>query len=203
MKSSLVLLAALVPLLSACHGHPRVVVRASLDEGGASGGIGDLPVRLLPYDRDALLDSLRARSRTREPQVPADLVEQMRSLPAEEQAARAKGDTAVARFQAFRHSVLARADSVRAARRAWAEKAFADFDKRAGTAVANSGESEQVDTTDASGRAVFEAKAGHWWVYSRYTLPYSELYWNLPIEVAGDSTVVRLTRANAKEQPSL
>lgn len=202
MKSSLVLLAALASMLAACHGDPKVVVRASLEEG-SSRGIEDLPVRLLPYDRDAIMDSLRARSRAPEPQVPADLLEQMRGLAAQEQAARARGDTAVARFQAYRRGVLARADSVRAARRAWAAKTFATFDERAATALANSGEAEQADTTDATGTASFRAKAGHRWVYARYVLPYSELYWNVPVEITGDSAVVRLTRANAKERPAL
>ncbi|MBV9772878.1 MAG: hypothetical protein JO040_02970 [Gemmatimonadetes bacterium] len=202
MKSSLVLLVALVPTLAACHGDPKVVVRASMEEG-ATAGIEDLPVRLLPYDRDAILDSLRAKSRVPEPQVPADLVQQMQSLPGLEQQARARGDTAVTRFQAFRRVVLARADSMRAARKAWADKTYARFDEKAVAALANSGEPEQADTTDASGTATFRAKEGRRWVYARYTLPYSELYWNVPVEVTGDSTVVRLTRANAKEKPAL
>ena len=61
------------------------------------------------------------------------------------------------------------------------------------------------DTTDASGIADgFEAKAGDYWVTARYELPYTELYWNVPITVVrGDPIQVRLTRENATSRVKL
>jgi hypothetical protein len=41
-------------------------------------------------------------------------------------------------------------------------------------------------------------------VYARYELAYTELYWNVPIEVTGgEPTTVVLTRANADERIKL
>lgn len=186
--------------LAACgDGGPRVAVRADVD--GAP--VADLPVRLLPYDRDELLDSLAEAADDPEPAIPPELLQQLQGLAAEEGAARQRGDTALARFQAVRRAVFARADSLRAARRAWAQEAFAPFDSLAAARAANADREELADTTDASGTVDFGAEPGRWWVYARYTLPYSELYWNFPVQVTGDSTVVRLSRANAKERPFL
>jgi hypothetical protein len=185
--------------LAACSADPQVTVRATLD--GAP--IGDLPVRLLPYDRDELLESLASAADTTEPAIPAELLQQLQGLSAEEQAARARGDTALARFQAVRRSLFARADSVRAARREWAQETYGAFDSVAARRAEAAGRAEAVDTTGAAGTVTFEAEPARWWVYARYTLPYSELYWNVPVEVAGDSTVVELSRANARERPFL
>lgn len=201
MKARLAPLAALLAALTlaACDEGPRVEVSATLD----GGPIPDLPVRLLPYDRDALLDSLAAASRTPEPVVPPELIQQLQGLGEADRAARMLGDTAVARFRAERAAVLARADSLREARRAWADQAFARFDSLAGRRAEAAGREERADTTGAAGTAVFRAEPGRWWVYARYTLPYSELYWNLPVQVSGDSTAVRLSRENASERPFL
>ncbi|HEV2148274.1 MAG TPA: hypothetical protein VGR37_12790 [Longimicrobiaceae bacterium] len=201
MNPRLVPLAALLGslALAACDSDPQVTVRATLD--GAP--VADLPVRLLPYDREELLESLASAARSPEPAIPPELLQQLQGLPAAEREARARGDTALARFQAMRRVLFARADSVRAARREWAQATYAAFDSLAARRAETAGRLEAVDTTDASGTVNFEAKPARWWVYARYTLPHSELYWNLPVEVAGDSTVVELTRANARERPFL
>ncbi|HEV2736631.1 MAG TPA: hypothetical protein VGV85_17415 [Longimicrobiaceae bacterium] len=186
--------------LAACgDGGPRVAVRTDLD--GAP--IADLPVRLLPYDRDEVLDSLAEAAETPEPAIPPELLQQLQGLAAEERVARQRGDTALARFQAMRRAVFARADSLRSARRAWVQDAFEPFDSLAARRAEAADREELADTTDASGTVGFSAEPGRWWVYARYTLPYSELYWNFPVEVTGDSTVVRLSRANARERPFL
>lgn len=201
MNSRLVPLAALLNslALAACEAEPRVGVVATLDDQP----IVDLPVRLLPYDREALLDSLARAAKEPEPALPPDLLQQLQGLAAEERAATQRGDTALARFRVVRRAAYARADSVRAARRAWAEKAFARFDSLAARKAEAADREELVDTTDASGTAAFRAEPGRWWVYARYTLPFSELSWSFPVQVAADSTPVRLSRANAKERPFL
>ena len=201
MNSRLVPLAALLGslALAACDEEPRVGVVATLD----GQPVADLPVRLLPYDREALLDSLARAAREPEPALPPDLLQQLQGLAAEDRAAAQRGDTAMARIRAVRRTAFARADSVRAARRAWAEKAFARFDSLAARRAEAADREELVDTTDVSGAAAFRAEPGRWWVYARYTLPYSELTWSFPVQVAGDSVPVRLSRENAKERPSL
>ena len=63
-----------------------------------------------------------------------------------------------------------------------------------------------VDTTDASGvaRGNLRVAPGQYWVHARYELPYTELYWNVPIDVVrGEPIQVRLTRENAEERISL
>lgn len=202
MKRPVQFVAALVPLLvAACGADPQVVVQASLEASGAP--IADLPVRLLPYDRQAILDSLARASEVPEPVIPQDLIQQLKTLDAQEQQARTRGDTALARVSQLRRSLNARADTVRAVREAWASKAYAGFQKAVEAKLDAAGASEMADTTDASGRVVFKASEGPWWVSSRYTLPYSELNWNVPIQVTTDSTRVPLTRANARERPFL
>jgi hypothetical protein len=58
---------------AACGGGDVVVVVYHQPEGGQPIAIADLPVRALPYDRDAIFDSLGAAYGTPEPQVPEDL----------------------------------------------------------------------------------------------------------------------------------
>jgi hypothetical protein len=255
MKRFLVFLSTVVPLGLAACGQPEVVVQAALPEEGAEGpaALADLPVRLLPYDRDAIFDSLEAAAAEPEPQVPADILEQqeqvqvaqtrwrqaeerwnvvrdslrtlseglqrmgqqgLRTTPqyrqaferfgrleGEEQAVKQRMEAAFAEFDQLQRATLARADSVRVIREAWAERAFADFPQIVEARLQAQGVEELADTTNANGVAVINVPEGRWWVYARYTLPYEELYWNLPVEVTGDSTLVQLTPANAERRP--
>lgn len=194
-------LLVLALLASACGSGPKVVIRAELSEGGEP--IADLPVRLVPYDRQALMDSLAKEVDTPEPTVPQELVLALRNLEAEERTVRSRGDTAVARWTAQRRAFTAQADSIRKARQAWTDTAFRGYDDAVKERVTAAGLSEQVDTTDTSGRAALSAEAGQWWISARYVLPDAELEWNLPVTVSGDSVVVRLTRKNARERPYL
>lgn len=182
---------------AACGSGPKVVVRASLDEAGP---IADLPVRLLPYDRQAILDSIAAEREAPEPVLPQDVIQRLRAILAEE-ARLAPGDSALGALRAERQALQVRADSFAKAREEW----LADNRERYERAVqAKLGsETERVDTTDAAGRAVVEAGEGRWWLTARYVLPESVLEWEIPITVRPDSTVVALTRANAKETPLL
>ncbi|HEU0014032.1 MAG TPA: hypothetical protein VFQ45_10135, partial [Longimicrobium sp.] len=83
----------------------------------------------------------------------------------------------------------------------WRERVFADFDSLARAKEAEAGAGSAVDTTDASGVATLGADEGRRWIWAVYVLPESTLEWHLPVTVRGDSTVVRLTRENAKERP--
>ncbi|HEU0015352.1 MAG TPA: hypothetical protein VFQ45_16810, partial [Longimicrobium sp.] len=110
------LLAACCAAAAGCS-DSKVVVRASLDQGGQP--IADLPVWLLPYDRKALADSMLRAGEMPEPAIPADLLTQLESLTAREK--EAAGDSARRQVQAARRTLQARIDSIKTARRVWRE----------------------------------------------------------------------------------
>lgn len=194
MKRSVWLVALLAT--AACGGGDNVVVRAELD----GQPVGDLPVRLLQYDRQGVLDSLAAENGTPEPKIAGSAVERLRSLRAEAAAVKAKGDTAaLRRIEAERRALLAQVDSTRRARDKWLHDVDKDFQEAVKGTPA-----EHADTTDAAGRASFGVDKGKWYAVSRYVLPDGVLEWQVPVTTReGDSTVVRLTRANAHEEPPL
>jgi hypothetical protein len=192
----LLLLAALTA--AAGCSDSKVVVRAALAEGGRP--VPDLPVYLLPYDREELMDSLAKAAGQPEPEIPAAMVTQLESLTVREGQLAAAGDSTVQRIRAERRGVQARVDSIRVARRAWRQRVFAPFDSVAEAKVAELGASAVADTTDASGTARLAADEGRFWIYAVYILPDRTLEWNVPVTVRGDSTVVRLTPENAKER---
>lgn len=189
----------LAAVLAACDDGPRVVVRASLD----GRPLADVPVRLLPYDRRALLDSLAAAADAEEPALPQELLQRIRSLDAEEAAVKARGDTALARWTAERTRLRVQADAVGAARRAWADTVYKDFDLLAERRVAAAGLPAVADTTDAAGTAVLPADEGQLWVTLQYVRSAEELDWSVPVTVGEqtDSVVVTLTRENAVVRP--
>lgn len=199
MKPLLVSFALIVA--AACGSEPVVVVQASLDEAGATRTLEGLPVRLLPYDRDDIFDSLAGQTDEPEPAFSPELLQQLSRIDSLEQAEPAGSDSLRAANLAFRRAVLAQVDSVRAARAAWAETAYRGFDEAVAERIEEAGRQEVVDTTGAGGVARIAAAPGKWWLYARYALPRYELYWNVPVEFTGDSTVVRLTRANAEVRP--
>ena len=199
MKRSVWVLTVLVSA-AACGGGENVVLRASLDEAGAQ-PVPDLPVRLLPYDRQAILDSLARDKESPEPKLPAGAMDRLRSLQAEEAKARPQGDSAVARVVAARRAYVAQLDSIRKARAKWLEAQAEDFAAAAKERNPH-GLGELSDTTDAAGRAAFAADAGRWWAVSRYVLPDAVLEWAVPVRAKDkDSVVVRLNRKNARVEP--
>lgn len=255
MKRFLALLSVAVPVGLAACGQPEVVVEAAIPQEGAAEPLrlADLPVRLLPYDRDAIFDSLEAAFSEPEPQIPPEILaaqeqvqqaqtewraaeerwntvrdslrtlsertqslasqglrgtpqyqqafQQFGRLEGEERQVKQRMDAAFARFDQIQRQTLAQVDSVRVVREAWAERAFADYDDIVAARLMELGVEELADTTNANGMVLFNVPEGRWWIYARYTLPYEELYWNIPLELAGDSTLIRLTPENAQRRP--
>lgn len=193
MKRPLPALAAFCLAAAGCS-DSKVVVQASLTEGGAP--VADLPVWILPYDRQALADSLVRDAGLPEPMVPAELVTQLEGLNAAEAAAGT--DSARRAVAAARTALEARIDTVRARRVAWREQVFADFDSLARVKEGELGRAARIDTTNARGIAEMEVDAGRWWAWSVYVLPDEVLEWNVPFTMRGDSTLVTLTRENAE-----
>lgn len=189
-------------LLAACVAaagcsDSKVVVRANLAENG--GPVADLPVWVLPYDRQALMDSLAEEAGDPEPGIPATLITQLEGLTARERELQAAGDPRLPAFRAQRQAVQKQVDSIRVARRTWRERTFADFDSLARAREGEMGGAAAVDTTDARGVARVSAE-GRVWVWAAYVLPDVTLEWNIPVTVRGDSAVVELTRENARER---
>lgn len=256
MKRSLVLLAVLPFTLVACDSGVPVVVDAAVtqtSESTEARPLSGLPIRLLPYDRDVIFDSLSAASATPEPQIPAEILQQqaavqsaqeewqaandrwsvvrdsLRTLTQELQRMQQQGqratpqynqlfqqsnrlfdeearlkqqaDASFQRYTQLQEATQAQADSIRVVREVWGDEAFRDYDEVVAARLESLRREEIVDTTDAAGRIRVRVPEGRWWIYSRYTLPFSELYWNVPLEVRGDSVVVQLNRQNAEARP--
>lgn len=190
-------------LLAACVAaagcsDSKVVVRAHLAENGQP--VADLPVWVLPYDRQALMDSLAQAAGEPEPGIPAPLVTQLEGLTARERELQAAGDPRLPAFRARRMGIQRQVDSIRVARRAWRGRTFAAFDSLARARQAELGATAASDTTDARGVARIGADEGRAWIWAAYVLPDVTLEWNIPVTVRGDSTVVELTRENATER---
>jgi hypothetical protein len=83
MKRFLVLLSTAAPLvlLAAC-GQPQLTVEAAIPTEGDGGmlTLRDLPVRLLPYDRDAIFDSLERAAAEPEPAIPPEILAQQQAV---------------------------------------------------------------------------------------------------------------------------
>ncbi|HET9947350.1 MAG TPA: hypothetical protein VFQ22_00360 [Longimicrobiales bacterium] len=108
------------------------------------------------------------------------------------------------RFDSLQQGTIRASDSVRILQENWAAEAFADAAEIFQQKRIDSGLDLAVDTTDANGMATLRVRPGQYWVHARYELPYSELYWNEPIQVErGEPVPVLLNRENAEERPRL
>lgn len=256
MRRTLPYALALLLGAAAC-GPAQVVVQIEIEVDDPSGSgtvaqpLSAVEVQLLPYDRDAVFDSLTAAYSTPEPEVPEALLE----ARAEVQAAQEEWDDAqrrwailrdtlqqitqtleglprnnpeyivlfneynefddeyasverqveraFARFDSLQQGTIRSSDSIRILQDNWADEAFADITDVFRAKQVATGLDIVVDTTDASGvaRTNLRVRPGQYWVYARYELTYTELYWNVPITVErGDPVQVRLTRENAQER---
>lgn len=111
------------------------------------------------------------------------------------------------KFDSLQKSTIRQSDSVKVARENWSDQAFADVDDVFQAKLQASGLPSATDTTNAQGIAGekhFQVKPGKYWVVAWFELPYTELYWNVPIEVKrGEPIQVKLTKENAKERIKL
>ena len=187
-----------------CDSDPEIAVQAMLPGTGSASAVptADVPVRLLPYDRDSIIADLRKNPSKPEPQVPPELLAQIDSLQRRIAQTR-PGDTTIVARQRTLSTLRAKADSIEAARREWSAATLAGFSEAVQAKLDKlDGLQELADTTDATGTVTFRAPEGRWWVFARYLLPDRELYWNLPIHVRGEATTVRLTPENATSRPA-
>lgn len=258
MKRSTLLLAAGSILLAAC-GPTQVVVTAELEVMDPATNemvvrpISDLEVMLLPYDRDAIFDSLASAFGTPEPEIPQELAEAREAIQAAQTRWRNMQDrwntlrdslqtisselerysrgearyvtlfrlfgevedeynridrqqeAAFNEFTQLQEASNAQTQEVRVLQENWAAEAFADIDPVIANAISSSGLDVAVDTTDASGITnSLAVKPGSYWVHARVEEVYTELYWNIPLNVVkGEPATITLTRSNAEVRPKL
>jgi len=113
-------------------------------------------------------------------------------------------EQAFQRFDSLQQGIIEQSEQIAVAREEWAGNAFADAAAVIQARIEEAGMEPQIDTTDASGTVTFSAPPGQWWVHARHELPYTELYWNVPVEVTRDAPAeVTLGRDNAEERPNL
>lgn len=258
MRQSPMLLAASAAFLLTACGPGTVVVTAENEVQDPVTGemqmrpLPSLEINLLPFDRDAVFDSLEAAASTPEPEIPADVLEAQNQIAAAQQNWRdtenrwnvlrdtlqklntemdrysraeaqyrllfadyqdleaqynqveAQVEDAFQEYETLRQASAARAAEVRVQREEWANDAFATAGDIFTAKIRAAGLPAAADTTDATGVTTIEVPPGQYWVYARYELPFTELYWNIPIEVIrGEPVEIRLNRANAQERPRL
>jgi DNA repair ATPase RecN len=110
------------------------------------------------------------------------------------------------RFDSLSKATIHQSDSIRVVRNAWADSAFTSVDSVFALKLQASGLLAAEDTTDANGVAGkhFQVKPGNYWVTARFDLPYTELYWNVPVVVKrGKPIEVLLNNKNATERVKL
>jgi len=256
MRSTLPYAIALLLAAGAC-GPAEVVVSMEIEVPDTEGGgtmqlaLSDVEVQLLPFDRDAVFDSMTQAFPTPEPRVPQELIQAREAV----QAAQSEWDAAqrrwglvrdtlqalstaleqysrgeatylllyrefqefdgqlaglerqmnqsFARFDSLQRGTIRASDSVRILQDSWADEAFASIGEVFLAKQRASGLTAAADTTDATGiaRGNLRVPPGQYWVYARYPMTYTELYWNVPITVErGDPVQVTLTRSNAEER---
>ncbi len=252
MKRSLLSTAAFLTLAVAACGPAELTVNVEVELMDPETGeqitraIEDLEVQLLPFDRDAIFDSLTQAASRPEPQFPAELIamrdsiqvaqEEWRTAESEwlarrerlEQitremarynqaepryrelflqfgqqesaylAAERRKDTAFARFDALQQAAFTDLEEARVQIENWEDEAFASYGEVVAARLRASRGEILADTTDATGRADFQASPGEYWVYARYRLTSAELYWNVRVNLErGEPFELRLTPENA------
>lgn len=115
-------------------------------------------------------------------------------------------DAAFEEFTELQQGIIRASDSIRILQDNWADEAFAGVGEIFLAKTRASGLDVAVDTTDANGvaRTNLMVAPGQYWVHARYELPYTELYWNVPITVErGEPNTITLTEENAEERIKL
>lgn len=211
--------------------------------------LADLEIQILPYDRDALFDSLATAFGQPEPPIPDSVLRAQEGVRAAQEAWReaetrwqrgrdrlqeisnemeglnrgearyavlfrefSQVETEVRRlerqteaafeeFTDLQQAAIAATEQACIMQANWADEAFLEIGDAIQQRITATGETVVFDTTNAQGVAEMEVAPGEWWIHSRYELPYTELYWNVRVQVEkGDPVQVRLTPENAEER---
>lgn len=130
------------------------------------------------------------------------LFDEFQDMEAQYNTVEGRKNRAFAQFDSLTKANIAQAQEYQLRYDDWADEAYADAEAVMLAQERETGLRTVVDTTDATGTARIEAKPGQYWVHTRYQEPYSELYWNVPVEVTrGEPVTLTLSRANAEVRP--
>jgi hypothetical protein len=114
---------------------------------------------------------------------------------------RSRSDALFKDFTSLQTRFSDESQEITAQRQSWSDDAFANVDSIIAVRLDQIGRDPVADTTDDNGLAQFKAKSGEWWVYARHELPFTELYWNVPVTVKhGNPVQLILNRDNAKNR---
>lgn len=94
-------------------------------------------------------------------------------------------DESFRRYDALQKRYSSRADSIKVVRFAWEDEAFARYGEISDQILKALKREIAADTTSGGGYASFKVRKGRWYVYTRYELPFQELYFNIPVEIRG------------------
>ncbi len=108
-------------------------------------------------------------------------------------------------FSDLQKATIAASDSIKILRENWSDEAFRGVDSVFQAKQQAIGRKIVVDTTDANGMTTMKLSPGKWWITARYDLPFTELYWNVPVDAKRGKNPVQvdLTRKNAKEREQM
>ncbi|MEJ2186993.1 MAG: hypothetical protein P8Z36_13830 [Gemmatimonadota bacterium] len=152
--------------------------------------------------RDSLLaitDKMKGLSRASGEYVA--LFKDFNDLDPQEKQLRSQSDALFKDFTSLQTRFSDESQEITAQRQSWSDEAFAKVDSIMQARIDQIGREPIADTTDANGLATFKAKSGKWWVYARDELPFTELYWNVPVTVKhGNPAEVTLNRDNAQNR---
>lgn len=138
MRSTLAFALGLMLATGAC-GPAEVVVTMEVDlpspdgEGTVNRSLSDIEVQLIPFDRDAIFDSMTAAHSTPEPEIPQDLIDQR----SEVQAAQGQWESSVRRWNTIRDTLQKLNTTIEGFSRGEARyvalfREFTDFDRQLG-----------------------------------------------------------------------
>lgn len=127
-----------------------------------------------------------------------DLYERFTNLESRVNSLERSKEQAFERFDDLQQQTLSFADSIRILREAWADEAFRNYGEVVDSIVAERGAEIRYDTTDANGTVTRTLPSGEWWVHTRVSGPYEELYWNVLVPAGADT--LRLTPENAERR---
>ncbi|MEX0890554.1 MAG: hypothetical protein WEB88_00185 [Gemmatimonadota bacterium] len=119
-----------------------------------------------------------------------------------ERTAEQQRDGAFARYESQLGRFTEQQTELQIQRQLWRDEAYANIDDVIDMRLDELGRDIHADTTSENGVARFTLPPGEWWIQAWHELPFSELYWNVPVQVErSDPIQVILNRANAVDRP--
>lgn len=197
LRISPVLLA--VALLAGCHRPDTVVILTSRGPAGEESPVAQVPIVILPYDRDSVATALAAKGTPRPDTLRLrSLFDTLRTAAIGTSRGTDRERTAARdRFRALQARLGPQIDSLRRIQQGWRREVFGGYDTLTLALTHRLARDPFTDTTDLRGVAVVRPRmSGPWWAtVSTWDPadPYAEWYWNVPL--LGDT--IRLTTANA------